>query len=142
MTIRRALVAAALLAACARGPAVTLRDAYAFQPVLGDVGAVYFTIENRSSVPDTLRAVAVGGASVAMLHEQVVVEGREEMRHLGELPVPARSEVVLRPGGLHLMVEGFSTAPVAGDTLVVTATLARAGVLTIRAPVRAYGEEP
>ncbi len=137
----RALLALAL-AACAPSAPVTLRDAYGFQPVLGDVGAIYFTIDNRGDAPDTLVDVAVAGAAVAMLHEQVVVDGREEMRHVGTLAVPAHSEVVLRPGALHVMVEGFTTAPRAGDTLSVTARFARAGAVTVRAPIRAYGAEP
>ena len=137
----RALLALAL-AACAPSAPITVRDAYGFQPVLGDVGAIYFTIDNRGDTPDTLVDVAVAGAAVAMLHEQVAVDGREEMRHVGALPVPPHSEVVLRPGGLHLMVEGFTTAPKAGDTVRVTIRFARAGAVPARAPIRAYGAEP
>jgi copper(I)-binding protein len=139
----RAVFLLAALASCApHGPTIKLRHAYAFEPVLGDVGAVYFTIENQGDRPDTLRGVEVAGAGMAMLHEQVATGGQEEMRPVGALPVPAGSTVELKPGGLHLMIEGMAHPPVAGDTLAVTAHFAAAGAITIRAPVLAYGTEP
>jgi copper(I)-binding protein len=58
------------------------------------------------------------------------------------VPVPGESVLVLRPGGMHLMVEGFDRPPVAGDTLLVTLRFARADSVQVRAPVRAYGDEP
>ena len=141
--MRRFLLGAVLLAGCsAPGPRIEVRDAYAYQPVLGDVGAAYFTVVNRGSAPDTLTVVEVGGALVAMIHEQVNEGGQDVMRHVGALAVPADSTVSLRPGGLHLMIEGFQRAPVAGDTLQITLHFARAGAVSVRAPVVAYGTEP
>jgi len=132
-----------LLAACvARGPAIVVRDAYGYQPVLGDVGAVYFTVENRAGTADTLTWAEVAGAGVAMIHEQVADGDRVVMRHVGTLPLPAHATVQLKPGRLHVMVEGFERSPLAGDTLLVTVHFARAGAVRVRAPVLAYGTEP
>ena len=55
-----------------------------------------------------------------------------EMRHVGALPLPPHSTVVLAPGGLHVMTEGLDRAPVAGDTLEVTARFARSGELHVQ----------
>jgi copper(I)-binding protein len=110
--------------------------------VLGNVGAVYFTIENGGRGADTVADVEVTGALVAMIHEQVANGDMVEMRHLGALPLPPRSTVVLAPGGLHVMTEGLDRPPVAGDTLEVTLRFARSGELTFKAPVLAYGVEP
>lgn len=132
-----------VLTACVAGrPQVEVRDAYSYQPVLGDVGAVYFTVENRARRADTLSAVEVAGARVAMIHEQVAQGDRVEMRHVGALPLPAHAAVELRPGGMHVMVEGFQRPPVVGDTLLMTARFARAGAVRVRVPVLAYGAEP
>jgi copper(I)-binding protein len=140
--VRRLLLGAALLAACTTpGPRIEVRHAYAYQPVLGDVGAAYFTIANRGAA-DTLTGVEVQGALVAMIHDQAVEGGQEVMRHVGALPVPAQGTVTLRPGGLHLMIEGFQKAPVVGDTLTITMRFMRTGALVARAPVLAYGTEP
>ena len=139
--MRRLLLGAAFLAACTNpGPRIEVRNAYAYQPVLGDVGAAYFTIANRGAA-DTLAAVEVQGALVAMIHDQVEEGGQEVMRHVGTLPVPAEGTVTLHPGGLHLMIEGFQKSPVVGDTLTITVHFARAGPVVARAPVLAYGTE-
>lgn len=138
---RLGLAALGLLACAPRHP-ITLSSAYAFQPVLGDVGAAYFTVENRAATPDTLEGVTVTGASVAMLHEQVEAGGRGEMRHLNLLPIPPRSTITLGPGGRHVMIEGFAHSPVVGDTLEIRARFTHAGEVVVRAPVLAYGTEP
>lgn len=137
------LVSLLLAAGCAADrPTIDISRAYGYAPVLGDVGAVYFTIDNRGADADTLTAVEVGGAAVAMLHEQVAVGGRMQMRHLASLPLPPHSTVQLAPGKLHVMLEGMAHPPSAGDTLRVTLHLARAGVRMVRAPVLTYGTEP
>jgi hypothetical protein len=140
--LSRLLLGAVLLAACASPrPPIDVHAAYAYQPVLGDVGAAYFAVTNRGAA-DTLTAVEVEGALVAMIHEQATEGGQEVMRHVGTLPVAAESTVTLRPGGLHLMIEGFRKSPVVGDTLTITIHFARAGAVVVRAPVLAYGTEP
>lgn len=140
---RRPLPLLLALAACApKGPAIEVRDAYSYESVLGNVGAVYFTIENSGRAADTLADVEVTGALVAMIHEQVANGAMVEMRHLGVLPLPPRSTVVLAPGGLHVMTEGLDRPPVAGDTLEVTLRFTRSGELKFKAPVVAYGVEP
>jgi hypothetical protein len=140
VTLRIAFLLA-LTACAAEGPTVEVRDAYSYESVLGNVGVVYFTVENRGSLPDTLVEVEVAGALVAMIHEQVAVGDMVEMRHVGAIPLSPHSTVELKPGGLHIMTEGLDRAPVAGDTLEVTARFARSGARTVRAPVLAYGAE-
>jgi len=131
------------ISACAGGdgPTIAIEGAYAYEPVLGDVGAVYLTIVNDGAAADTVVGVEVGGALVAMIHEQVSVGDRMEMRHVGPLPVPAAGRVELAPGGYHVMIEGMEHPPAAGDTLDVTLRFARAGSVTARAPVLPYGTE-
>lgn len=131
----------ALTACMADRPAIEVRDAYGYESVLGNVGAVYFTVENRSALPDTLIGVEVTGALVAMIHDQVTTGEMVEMRHVGALPIPPHSTVALAPGGLHVMLDGVEHPPVVGDTLQVTASFAHAGTMTVAAPVLAYGTE-
>lgn len=142
MSTGRLILLPLLLGACAgEGPSIRLSNAYAFEPVLGNVGAVYFTVENTGGTPDTLSGVEVSGALVAMLHEQVREGDRVEMRHVGPLPIPPGGRVELKPGGYHVMIEGLERPPAAGDTLQVTVRLVSAGSLVIDAPVLAYGTE-
>lgn len=136
------LLLLALVACAPKGPSIEVRDPYSYESVLGNVGVVYFTIENRGTVADTIADVEVTGALVAMIHEQVANGAMVEMRHVGVLPLPPRSTVVLAPGGLHVMTEGLDRAPVAGDTLEVRLRFSRGGELRFKAPVLAYGVEP
>jgi copper(I)-binding protein len=138
----RVLLLLALAACAAEGPSIQVRDAYSYESVLGNVGVAYLTIENRGNRPDTLVDVEVSGALVAMVHEQVAQGDLMEMRHVGPLPIPAHSTVVLKPGGLHVMMEGLDQAPVAGDTLTVTVRFARGHEVVVLAPVLPYGAEP
>jgi len=138
----RILLLLALTACAAEGPPIQVRDAYSYESVLGNVGVVYLTIANRGTRPDTLVDVEVSAALVAMVHDQVAQGDMVEMRHVGPLPIPPRSTVVLRPGGLHVMMEGLDRAPVAGDTLTVTARFAGGQEIVVRAPVLPYGAEP
>lgn len=140
--IARFLLLLALTACAAEGPPIEVRDAYSYESVLGNVGVVYLTITNRGARPDTLVDVEVSGALVAMVHEQVAQGEMVEMRHVGRLPIPPHGTVVLKPGGLHVMMEGLDRAPVAGDTLTVTARFAGGQEVVVRAPVLPYGVEP
>lgn len=137
----RLLLLLAVTACAAKGPPIEVRDAYGYEPVLGNAGVVYFTIHNRGSAADTLVDVEVSGARVAMVHDQVTEGAMVEMRHVGRLPIPAGGTVVLAPGGLHVMTEGFDRPPVAGDTLTVTARFAGGQEITVAAPVVPYGTE-
>lgn len=138
---RRCLGLLALAACAAEGPPIDARDAYGYESVLGNVAAVYLTVENRGARPDTLVGVEVEGAAVAMIHEQVAEGARVEMRHVGPLPIPPHSTVVLKPGGLHVMMEGMAAAPAAGDTLIVTLRFAGGQAIAVRAPVIPYGAD-
>ena len=131
-----------LLGACHRaGPpagSATLGDlrvdqGYAFEPIVPTSGAAYFRVRNAGTAPDTLLEATSPAASGASFHGS-------NMAHMDRLEIPPGGEVELKPGGTHLMLTNFSPAPHAGDSLTVTLRFARAGSLTLKLPVRRYGE--
>lgn len=135
------LLAAAALAACRpSAPAASadvgelqIRDGFAYEPVIPASGAVYFRIRNRGKVADTLLEARSPAASEGMFHGA-------SMRHLHELPILPGEELVLKPGGTHLMLSEFTQVPKAGDSLTVVLHFSRAGEVTLRLPVRRYVE--
>jgi periplasmic copper chaperone A len=147
MTIRL-LVAGALLAACApasegevTAATLRLRGAYALPPFTDAPLAGFVRIINVGPVPDTLVAVASDIAERGLLHGSDSTVGGG-MAHLTEIEVPRGDSVVLRPKGLHLMLEGLRTRPAVGDTVVVRLTFRRAGTVTLPLPVKSYEDLP
>lgn len=69
------------------------------------VGAAYLRVVNRSDRPDRLLSVESASAGRVELH-QILHEGgvARMIHHPDGFPIPARSELTLRPGGRHLML--------------------------------------
>lgn len=121
---------------------LSIHQAVAVEPVLDDVAAVYLTIQNRGADEDTLVAVQSVSAGRAEIHDQVR-DG--EMVHMSPrefVVVPPDDEVILAPGGLHVMLLELREPPVAGDTIVIDFRFVRGGTRTVRVPVVSYADLP
>jgi periplasmic copper chaperone A len=74
-------------------------------------------------------------AEEAHIHETVInEEGTMSMRQVPRLEVPAGGELVLEPGGSHLMLVGVDDLAV-GDTIEITLVWENAGEVTVSAEV-------
>lgn len=119
---------------------IRITDGFAYSPITEESGAAYFTIRNTSDKPDTLLSVASPIAKSAVIHGTMQSEGAAGMAMIERLPVPPGEEVVLKPGGTHLMLEQLSQLPKPGERMPVTLIFSRAGTVTLQLPVRAYNE--
>jgi copper(I)-binding protein len=138
-----AALAAVVLAApaCRQGPptaSATLGDlritgGFAYRPITPASGAAYFRVRNTGTVPDTLLGASSPVTRSAMFHGG-------DMGHLEAIVIVPGSEVVLEPGGTHLMLTDYARTPEAGDSLPVELRFARAGTITLALPVRRYTE--
>jgi copper(I)-binding protein len=116
---------------------IELSDAYAAEPVTTDVAAVYLTIRNHGATPDTLTGAQTPIAGMVHVHRMAGIGGAQ-MRATEAVEVPARGQVQLRPGSLHLMLMSLTRRPQVGDTIEITLQFARAGAISVRAPVVSY----
>jgi len=138
-------MAAAAVAGCSpKEPDRTLEDievsdAYAVEPVSSEVTAVYLTIRNHGTVPDTLLGARTPIAAMVSLHRMGGLGGAV-MRAQAGAEVPAGGQLQLRPGGLHLMLMNLASLPHAGDTVDITVEMRRAGAIALRVPVVSYLE--
>jgi len=147
LPLHRALVTlvlgAALAGGCrreqvlARQGNLIITGAYA-HPSAGDAGAAYVRFRNAGSAPDTLIGMSGPDPATAML--MGTAGGRMEM--LPPLVVNQGEQVVMQPGGIHIMLGGLTAEYQIGDTLRLTLTFARAGQIRIAAPVVPFGEMP
>lgn len=103
---QRMVVSAALLGAVAFVQAgVVVNDGYVRAPVPGqNMAAAFMVISNNGDKPLQLVAVKSDVAAQLELHGHTNDNGIMRMRRIDSLPVPARGEVTLAPGGLHLML--------------------------------------
>jgi len=144
VTARRFVFLLVLAAAACTDPGdpkIDIQGAWVVTGAGVSPSAVYATFRNDRSVDDTLLAVIPDRADGVMLHETTTDElGRVQMRHLDEIPIPARSTVTLKPGGLHAMVSRFEETVVRGDSVSVTFRFARAGAITLNVAVIDHSE--
>lgn len=109
-------------------------------PAGAATGAVYMTLANKSDTADRLTAASSDVASKVQIHEMAVVKGIMQMKELADgLPIPAGGSVTLKPGGYHVMLIGLKKRLIAGQTLPLTLTFAKAGTMSITIPIQAIG---
>jgi len=109
-------------------------------PAGATTGAVYMTLANKTDTADRLTAASSDVAGKAQVHEMAVVNGIMEMRELPDgLAIPAGGSVTLKPGGYHVMLIGLKKPLIAGQTLPLTLTFAKAGNISITVPIHAIG---
>jgi copper(I)-binding protein len=99
-------------------------------------GAIYLMVHNKSSVDDLLLAVDSSAAKTTAVHESRVVDGVASMEPLPlGVPMPSHGEVVMRPGGLHIMLTGLSDELAPGEKLPIRMVFQEAGGLDFEVPI-------
>jgi periplasmic copper chaperone A len=113
----------------------TLRIENAFtRPTLGGatVAVGYMTIVNNGSTPDKLLSITSDISAKSELHESIMQGGMMEMRELPEgLAIPARGEVVFKPGSYHVMFVGLKHAVKPRETFHTILTFEKAGKVSV-----------
>jgi len=105
------------------------------------VGAVYMVLRNTSDSPLVLTGATTPVAGAVQLHDTKLINGYMQMSALdGGLTVAPKSEVELRPGGLHLMLVGLKKLLRVGDTFPVTLTFADGTQIDVTAVIWDVGQ--
>lgn len=126
--------------ACVRDCAPEVRDGWirlgpANMPMMAGFGR----IENRCPTPITITSASSAAFSDTSLHETRIVGGMSRMREVSELRVAPDDAVVLKPGGLHLMLMQPRAPLKAGSRIAVEFELSDGrkllGEFEVRKPV-------
>ncbi len=100
------------------------------------VGVIYLTIHNDSDVNDALEGADSPMAGHILLHQtQATPDGMTHMQHEYHLVVPAHGQMVLGPGGHHLMLEDLKQPLMAGQTIPLDLYFQHAGKLHVEVPI-------
>lgn len=133
-------VVALALAGCGGdgGGAPEILDARVGQPS-GPNAALYFTATSGGQADRLLGASTDAAASVELHETTMGDDGTMGMRALDGVDLPAGGELVLEPGGYHLMLIDADRMEV-DETIVVTISWEQAGDMTVEADVVEPGE--
>ncbi|WP_373504688.1 copper chaperone PCu(A)C [Aestuariivirga sp.] len=103
-------------------------------------GAVYLTVHNKSGQDDLLLAVDSPVAKSTAVQVTIVENDVARMEPLpAGVNLPSHGEVVMRPGGMHIMMTGVSADMKVGSLLPVKMVFRDAGSLDFEVPVVPLG---
>ncbi len=105
-----------------------------------DSGVVYLNLS--SSTGDTLTGVSSPDAQAAMLHATTSTGTMSSMSDMESLALPPGQPVRLAPHGTHIMLMGLKHPLVAGGTVRLDLTFAKAGQAHVDVPIRPIGSAP
>lgn len=103
----------------------------------GATGGAYLTIVNADSMTVELIGVASPAAQAAEVHESMQHDGMTHMMARPSIGIGARDSLVMKPGGLHVMLLQLTRPLVAGDTVPLVLHFSTGDSVRVRAPVRA-----
>ena len=145
----------ALLAACGApaGPSIQAHDVWARPAMAGSgmaegesggmgmaapgTGAVFMRLVNDGREADRLIGGQTAVAQVVEVHETRMEGEVMKMQMLADgLEIPAGGEVLLQPGGYHVMLIGIERDLAVGDRFEVDLQFEKSGTLTVEAEVR------
>jgi len=102
------------------------------------VGVVYFDVTN-SGAADLLLAVESPAAQRAEMHS-TTADGMMRMRPMESVAVPAKGQLVFKPGGMHVMLLDLVQPLRAGMRIPITLLFRDAGRISAEALVRGNGQ--
>ena len=103
-------------------------------------GSVYLTVHNKSGQDDLLLAVDSNVAESTAVYSTEVKDGVVSMNPMPMgVNLPSHGELVMRPGGIHIMVTGVSKNTKVGDLMPVKMVFRDAGSLDFEVPVVPLG---
>jgi hypothetical protein len=109
-------------------------------PGAAKTAAIYLTVTNTGTTPDTLEGTAsTPAAEHADLHEMKMANGVMEMRPLKSLTIAPGKSVTLAPGGYHIMLTGLKAPLKEGQSVPLTLTFEHAGTQQVTASVAKVG---
>ena len=132
------LVGVPAVQAAAETPSV--RDPWVREaPPVVKTHAGYLVISNPSDRPIHLVGVSSPQYQMAELHLSKVEGGVATMIKQGQITIPAKGELAMKPGGFHIMLMHPKAPLKAGDIVDVVLHFADGSSVAFTAPVRKHG---
>lgn len=106
-------------------------------PTLGKqrTGVVYFTLRNQESEADRLLGIDLPDGGTAQLHSSQLENDIMRMRPVNAATIPAGGELVLKPGGTHVMLAGLPGPLITGGRLKLILRFEKAEPMEVEASI-------
>jgi copper(I)-binding protein len=99
--------------------------------------AVFMKLINKGREADRLVSAQTDVAKKVEIHETRMENEVMKMHHLADgLEIPAKGEVILKPGSYHVMLIGLTGELNVGDRFSVVLTFEKSGTMMVEAEVR------
>ncbi|GAD79676.1 copper chaperone PCu(A)C [Vibrio ezurae] len=116
---------------------ITVSDAYVKEiPPTSTTSAIFLTIDNPTSEDRALVSASTPAAKVTELHTHAMVDGVMKMRQLERIQLPAKTETVLKPHSLHIMLFNITEPLKEGTVIPLTLTFDSGRTLNLSVPVK------
>jgi copper(I)-binding protein len=136
-TLMALVVGFVSISAFAAGVDVQIQDPWVLAaPPNVKVMAAYMEIKNNGEKPRLLTNVSSPVFDQVGIHQSVMHGDMVHMEQLKELSIPPRASVVLKPGGLHLMLTGAKKPLKIGDQVPMTLVFQSGEKIEVKATVR------
>lgn len=99
-------------------------------------GGAYVTIVNADAMAVDLTGASSPWATAVEVHETMNHDGMAHMMARTVVPIAPRDSLVMKPGGVHMMLIGLTRALREGDSVPVTLRFSVGDSLVLRIPVR------
>lgn len=109
------LVLVFTLSACTAPRNIEVHQAWVRPTMPGENAAVYFTIHNHTTEADELIGASSPVADAIEIHESKMVSDVMQMDRVESLPLGPDEDVILEPGGYHLMLVSIKEELVLGE---------------------------
>jgi copper(I)-binding protein len=128
-------------------PKIEVSEVWARPGVMGEggmgmghqagTGAVFMTLDNQGRESDRLLSARTDVAQVVEIHETTIEGDVARMQQVtGGIKIPAQDQIVLKPGGYHVMLIGLLHNLAVGDRFLLTLTFEKSGDVTLQVEVR------
>ena len=116
---------------------IEIKDAYvrATPPGLPN-SAAFMTLVNKTDKDLAIVKASSKVSKIVELHTHDMKDGVMKMYQIPKIDVAAKSQTVLKPGGLHIMLIGLYNPLKVNDNVELTLELSNGQTKTIQAPIK------
>ncbi len=102
--------------------------------------AAYLQLQNPNDAPLVIQSMSSTCCAEVAFHRTRVEKNKAVMEHLNDLTIPANGKVVMKPGGLHIMLMEIASPITLEDEVELVLHFSGGEQQSLLVPVIGYGQ--